>query len=255
MISEGSKVLLLDHDGRRYVFAAERRMLEVGRLGVVDGAKICDSSVGDTLSIGGREFLILKPSLKDLLETMGRKAQIMIPKDSFVIPFHLDIGSGSKIVEAGVGSGGLTLVLLRAVAPTGRVCSYDLRDDHGAVAKRNISMSEQAGCWELRIGDICSMELERDFDAAFLDMPNPWDAIDNVTKALKVGGHLGCYIPNANQLDKTVRKMREAGLAEVVAFETIQREMVVHEGGVRPSFDMLGHTGYLAFGRKLKKLD
>jgi tRNA (adenine57-N1/adenine58-N1)-methyltransferase len=84
-----------------------------------------------------------------------------------------------------------------------------------------------------------------------LDIPNPWDAMENVSKSLRIGGYACCYVPNVNQLETAVKKMREVGLAEIVSLETLQREMVVHEGGVRPSFDMLGHTGYLSFGRRL----
>jgi tRNA (adenine57-N1/adenine58-N1)-methyltransferase len=180
-----------------------------------------------------------------------RRAQVIIPKDSFVIPLHLDLGCGSKVIEGGLGSGALTLVLLKAVAPEGKVYSYETREDFALLAKRNISLSDDVPCWELRLADICTAKLESGVDAVMLDIPNPWDAVDNAVSALRPGGHLGCYVPNANQLESAVKKMRAAGLSEVVAFETIQREMVVHEGGVRPSFDMLGHTGYLAFGRKL----
>ncbi len=251
MIPEGTRLMLIDDEGRKYLTVARKGMVEVRKLGVLDGDRLCDSSFGDRLDVGGRRFVILQPSLRDLLSMIERKAQIIIPKDSFLIPLHLDIACGSKVVEAGVGSGALTLVLLKTVAPQGKVFSYELRADHADVARRNVEMSGLQGSWELKVGDVCAEALPNGLDAVVLDMPNPWDALPNALKSLRVGGHICCYLPNANQLEQLVNAMRGSGLAEVYSFETIQREMVVHEGGVRPSFETLGHTGYLAFARKM----
>jgi tRNA (adenine57-N1/adenine58-N1)-methyltransferase len=252
MIEEGARVLLVDEGGRKFTVKLEKRMLEVRGLGVVDGSALCAASYGQVLRIGGKTLRILRPSIKDIISIMERRAQVIIPKDSFAIPLHLDLACGSRVIEGGVGSGGLTIVLLRAVGPQGRVYSYDNRQDLAEVARRNVAMSEQGGSWELKIEDICTADLEKEVDAVMLDIPNPWDALANVSRALRVGGHVGCYVPNANQLEAAVKKMRDLGLGEITAFETLQREMIVHEGGVRPSFDMLGHTGYLAFGRRLQ---
>lgn len=220
---------------------------------MINGQALCESSVGDSLRVGGRDFLILKPSIKDLLGILERRAQLIIPKDSFVIPLHLDIACGSKVIEGGVGSGALTLVLLKAVGPSGRVYSYENRQDYADIARRNIALTENEATWELKIGDVCTAKLERGVDAAVLDIPNPWDAMENLFASVRIGGHVCCYVPNVNQLEAAVKKMRDVGFAEIVSFETLQREMVVHEGGVRPSFDMLGHTGYLAFGRRMTR--
>ena len=255
MIAPGLKVLLVSAEGRKHLVKADRGMIEIHGLGVIDGDALCRASFGDAMTIGAQEFTIIRPSIKDLLGMIERKAQVMIPKDSFFVPLHLDISCGSKVIEGGVGSGALTIVLLKTVAPSGRIISYELRKDHADLARRNIAMTGLEDCWDLRLEDICSAELEKEVDAAVIDIPNPWDAIENVKKSLKVGGYLCCYVPNANQLADAVNKMRDAGFLEVVSFETIQREMVVHEGGVRPSFDSLGHTGYLAFGRKIASDD
>lgn len=251
MIPEGTRLLLVDSNGKKFVVKAAKQMLEVGGLGVVDGVALCDANFGDKMRIGGRDFIILKPSTKDLLGIIERRAQIMIPKDSFLIPMHLDLSSGSRVIEGGVGSGALTIVLLKAVSPSGKVYSYETRTDYADIARRNVALSDNEANWHIKIDDICKAQLEQNVDAVVVDIPNPWDAVENAVKALRAGGHFCCYVPNMNQLEDAVRKMREIGLDEVVAFETLQREMVVHDGGVRPSFDMLGHTGYLAFGRKM----
>ncbi len=252
MIPEGKRVLLVDSAGKKHTLIAAHGMIEVRGLGVVDGSAVCDASYGDRMRIGGKEFVILQPSVKDILSMIERRAQVIVAKDSFLIPMHLDISSGSRVIEGGVGSGALTVVLLKAVAPSGRICSYETREDHAAIAKSNVALTGLEQCWELKMQDICTAKLEQQVDAAVLDIPNPWDALENVNGALRPGGHVCCYVPNANQLNDAVKKMRELGLGEVSSFETLQREMIVHEGGVRPSFDMLGHTGYLAFARKLR---
>lgn len=251
MIAEDTRLMLVDPNGKKFVVKAAKRMLEVGGLGVIDGTALCAAGLGDKMRIGGREFLILKPSTKDLLGIIERRAQIMIPKDSFLVPMHLDLSDGSRVIEGGVGSGALTLVLLKAVSPSGKVYSYESRQDYADIARRNVGLSENENIWQLKVDDICTAKLEENVDAVVLDIPNPWDAVENATRALKAGGYFCCYVPNMNQLESAVRKMRDVGLSEIVAFETLQREMVVHDGGVRPSFDMLGHTGYLALGRKM----
>jgi tRNA (adenine57-N1/adenine58-N1)-methyltransferase catalytic subunit len=251
MIAPGLKVLLVSAEGRKHLVKTGKGMIEIHGLGVIDGDALCKASFGDAITIGAQKFTIIRPSVKDLLGMIERRAQVMIPKDSFFVPLHLDISCGSKVIEGGVGSGALTIVLLKSVAPSGKVISYELRKDHADLARRNVAMTGLEDSWELRLEDVCSADLEKGADAAVIDIPNPWDAVDNVKKSLKVGGYFCCYVPNANQLADAVKKMREAGFLEIVSFETIQREMVVHEGGVRPSFDSLGHTGYLTFGRKM----
>ncbi len=252
MIAPGTRILLVSADGRKFVLSAGKGMIDVRGLGVLDGDLLCGLSLGETMKIGGQEFTVLKPSIKDLIGMIERKAQVMIPKDSFMIPLHLDLGCGSKVIEGGLGSGAMTLVLLKAVAPEGRVISYELREDHASIARRNVELTGLGACWELHIADICKADIEKEVDAAVIDIPNPWDALENIIRALRVGGHICCYVPNVNQLETAVRKMRALGMSEVVSFETLQREMVVHDGGVRPSFDTLGHTGYVIFGRKMR---
>lgn len=253
MIKEGTRLLLVDPSGKKFLVKAARQMIEVGGLGVVDGIGMCDSDYGDKLRIGGREFVVVRPSLKDIMGLLERRAQVIIPKDSFMIPLQLDLGCGSRVIEGGVGSGALTIVLLKAVGPMGKVYSYENRTDFADIARRNIALTEHEAAWELKVDDVCKAKLEEGVDAAMLDIPNPWDALGNLFSALRIGGYAGCYVPNANQLESAVKRMREVGFTDIVSFETLQREMIVHEGGVRPSFDMLGHTGYLTFGRKMSR--
>lgn len=252
MIEEGTRVILIDGRGTQHFMVAERRMTEVRGLGAVDGKAVCDSAFGDSITIAGHSFDVMRPSVMDVIGLMDRKAQIISPKDSFQIPMYMDLGCGSRVVEAGAGSGALTIVLLKAVAPEGTVYTYETRDDHARTAERNVRRSEHSSCWRLKMGDICQGIEEKDLDGVVLDIPNPWDAIPVVAPALRAGGHMCAYVPNANQLENTVKAMRGIGLRDLFAFETLQREMMVHERGVRPSCDMMGHTGYIALARKTR---
>jgi tRNA (adenine57-N1/adenine58-N1)-methyltransferase len=206
---------------------------------------------GGRIALAGKELVALSPGRRELMEGVERNTQVVTPKDAATIILDLDIRNGDSVLEAGVGSGALTMAMLASVAPEGKVTSIEMREDFAQKAGRNIARAGLDGCWHLRIGDVRRDRAEELFDAVMLDMPDPWEAVPNVTQMMRGGARLCCYVPNANQLETTVRAMRQAGMAEVFALENIQRMMEVHDAGVRPSYETLGHTGYLAFGRRV----
>lgn len=246
----GHLVYLLDDRGKKHWFKLDEGMVKVPSLGVLDGHKLIETGDGGVVRLAGKEFVILSPDVVDLMEGVERGAQVIMPKDAATIVFELDLKDGDVVVEAGLGSGALTTALLHSVAPSGKVISVELREDFGEKGRRNVSKSFASSLWSLQIGDIRLTDIPRPVDAVILDMPDPWEAINNVCRFLRCGGHLCVYVPNANQLELVVKKMRSAGFVGVKALENIQRMMEVHEMGVRPSYEMLGHTGYLAFGRR-----
>ncbi|OPY34552.1 MAG: tRNA (adenine(57)-N(1)/adenine(58)-N(1))-methyltransferase TrmI [Methanomassiliicoccales archaeon PtaU1.Bin124] len=249
MWTEGDIVFLLDDKGKKFWLKLERGMIKLPSLGVIDGNKIIEAGDGGCVSLAGKNFTVLSPGVSDLMEAVERGAQIIMPKDAATIVFELDLKDGDVVVEAGLGSGALTTALLHSVEPTGKVISVELREDFGDKGRRNVAKTRSKRLWTLRIGDIRTIELEQKADAVVLDMPDPWVAVDNVSRFLRSGGRLCVYVPNTNQLELVVKKMRASGFVEVKALENIQRAMEVHDMGVRPSYEMLGHTGYLAFGR------
>ena len=249
MWGEGRLIFLLDDKGKKYWMRLEKGMIKVPSLGVIDGSKLLEAGDGGIVNLAGRDFVLLSPGVSDLMEAVERGAQIITPKDAATIVFELDLKDGDVVVEAGLGSGALTTALLHSVAPHGKVISVELRDDFGDKGKRNVSRTGHQGLWSLQIGDIRKVDVKEQADAVILDMPDPWEAVENVSRFLRRGGHLCVYVPNTNQLELVVKKMRASGFVEVKALENIQRAMEVHEMGVRPSYEMLGHTGYLAFGR------
>lgn len=252
-MKEGQLVYLLDDRGKKYWANVSPQMLKVPGLGAVDGTKLMALENGSRLSLAGKEFIVLIPGNPELMESVDRSAQVIIAKDAATIMFNLDLKAGDVILEAGLGSASLTLPLLNAVRPSGKVISVELREDFAQKGRRNVERANFQDSWTLVIGDVRNAEIGEQVDAVILDMPNPWEAVDNVKRFLKVGGRFCGYVPNTNQLESTVRKLRSSGFIDVTAMENIQRTMEVHEGGVRPSFDMLGHTGYLVFGRLIAK--
>jgi len=129
----------------------------------------------------------------------------------------------------------------------------EVREEFAQKARRNVERAGLGDRWNLRIGDVKNIDIEAAVDAVSLDMPDPWLALDNIGRSLRSGGRFAGYVPNTNQVADVVNGLRERGYQEVVALENIQRFIEVHPGGVRPSFESLGHTGYMVFGRRAVK--
>jgi tRNA (adenine57-N1/adenine58-N1)-methyltransferase len=227
MLTEGEQIYLLDDKGRRFWLLLEKDMIKVQGLGVIDGSKIVGRADGSLITLAGREFWALKATVVQQMGALDRGPQIITLKDAATVVFNLGLRAGEAVLEAGVGSGALTLALLNAVLPTGKVISVEVREDFAHRARRNIERAGLAPWWELRVGDVKTVRLDRMVDAVVLDMPDPWLALDNVE--------------------------RIHGVLEVEAMENIQRHIEVHPGGVRPAYENLGHTGYLVFARRVDR--
>lgn len=249
--SENEYIYLTDVDDRKHWLKVSYGMLKIPSLGTIDGGRFREMDDGSVMTVAGKEFTAFRPGTVDLIESLERGAQIITPKDAAVILLHADVKAGDRIIEVGAGSGALTTTLLRAVSDTGHVHTIEFKQENADRALRNLKRTGLEGNWTCQIGDARVVRVE-DYvaDALIMDMPDPENALDGLLPALRAGGRVCAYIPNTNQPELVVKALREKGLSNVFALETLQREMVVHEGGVRPSFDMLGHTAYLVFGRK-----
>lgn len=243
-------LVLLDRRGTKHLVPPGDAIVKVAGFGTFDSAKLLDH-VGQKVEVGGKPFLVLVASGTDLHETMGRAAQTLTSKDLAAILYQADVTAGSTVVEAGAGSGGLTLALARAVGPTGRVVSYDFRDEFLSVARANLERTDASSIVTFRMGDVRLGIAEHDVDAVVLDMPDPWAAVASAWDALRPCGHLATFSPNMEQVKETVAAIRGRPFIEVRTIELIEREMEVRDLGVRPSFAALGHTGYLTFARKV----
>jgi tRNA (adenine57-N1/adenine58-N1)-methyltransferase len=246
----GELVYLLDTNGKRHFLCVGQGMAKVPGLGVIDSSRLLDLDEGSVVDLAGTRFVVLRPKAIELMESLDRGAQVIMPKDAATIVFKLAIGSGETVIEAGVGSGSLTTALLFAVGPNGKVISIEVREDHATKASKNIERTGLIERWHLVVADAKKVRIEEMADCLVMDLPAPWEALDNLGSYLRGGGRLCAYVPNMNQIEETVNALRASGYVEVEALENLQRGIEVHEGGVRPSFEMLGHTGYLIFARK-----
>ena len=247
---ENELVYLLDQDDRKHWVRVSYSMLKVQSLGTLDGNRFRDMDDGSRFEIANRSFTVFRPGRKELIESLERGAQIIIPKDAASILFNCDIKSGDSVLEVGAGSGGLTTALTATVAPTGRVHTVEFKEENAQRAQKNLRRTGLDRYWTYQIGDAREAKVDFIADVLTMDMPDPENALDNLLPCLRPGGRICAYVPNTNQLEKIVTALRGRNCRQVFAIEIIQREMEVHGGGVRPSYDMLGHTGYLIFGRK-----
>ncbi len=182
---------------------------------------------------------------------MQRGPQALAPKDLAALLYDADVRPGARVVEAGCGSGALTVALARAVRPFGRVVALDVRREFLAIAESNLNRAGLSQFVELRQEDVRHGIPERGVDAFMLDLPDPWAAVQAAWDALRPCGHFSSFSPNMEQVKETVAAIRARPFVDVRTIEVIEREMEVREVGVRPSFAALGHTGYLTFARKV----
>jgi tRNA (adenine57-N1/adenine58-N1)-methyltransferase catalytic subunit len=250
-VGKKETVVLIDETYKRYFIDTTAKTDKIRGIGVFDPKILVGFEFGKQIEIGSKKFWVLMPSVMDKLIGLKRRAQIILPKDIAHILLYCSIQPGHNVLEAGVGSGSLTTALASIVAPTGKVTSYDTREDFIEHSMKNLKTSNLEKYVTIKEKDVTKGISEKNLDAIILDIPNPWDAVAHAYKSLKVGGYICCYSPLVSQLEQTVNEMRKHNFIEIKTFENIQREMIIGERGTRPSFDMLGHTGYLSFARKI----
>jgi tRNA (adenine57-N1/adenine58-N1)-methyltransferase len=202
----------------------------------------------------GLKFTAFIPLLTDYVLSMPRGATIVYPKDSAMIVGFADIFPGARVLEAGVGSGALTLSLLRAVGPDGHVHSVERREEFAENAKSNIEnyFGGAPANWSLDIGSVQEKEFSEDFDRVILDMLAPWECVQLAAKVLRPGGVFMAYVATTTQLSATAEALKNDGhFTEPESFESMVRGWH-HEGlAVRPQQRMIGHTGFLIFARRM----
>lgn len=254
----GDAALLIDDRGRHFLLSLEEGRTFQYHKGTVAHSKLIGCEDGTWVeSSGGSQLLLLRPRLADYILKMKRGAQVVYPKDLGPILVYADIGPGMTVLEAGTGSGALTLGLARAVGPTGRVVSVERRDDHAAQARKTIERWHRGQVppnIELRLGDVSEMVSEVGPERIVLDLPEPWHTVATAATDQPHGGVLCAYLPTVPQVQTTVEKARETGsFAEIEVMEFLFREWNVSGRSVRPEHSMVGHTGFLIFMRKTQR--
>ncbi len=255
-VQPGDRVLLLEPDtGHLHLVVPDGKGARKQRgLGVFDPARIVGLAYGARVTVGAKVVVLLRPGLADLATTLERKAQIILPKDASRILYELGVGSGDRVLESGIGSGAATMALAWAVGDDGKVVVQELRDEFRAFALDNLAKAGLGGRVEAHLGDLTqglAAGVQGPFDAVLLDQPEPWLAIPHLPAVLAPGARIACYTPQVSQMEATAKTLTAAGWAQVRCLELIERAWEVKERGSRPSFDGLGHTGFLVFGRWL----
>lgn len=255
----GDRVQLTDPKGRMHTIT-----LEAGRefhthrgflrhndlIGAPDGSTITNTA--------GTQYLAIRPLLADYVMSMPRGAAVVYPKDAGQIVTMGDIFPGAVVVEAGVGSGALSMSLLRAVGESGMVLSFERRADFASIAQANARAFFGADhpAWTVTVGDLVeslpSVVGPASVDRVILDMLAPWECLGVVGEALLPGGVLICYVATATQLSRVAEAMRDhGGFTEPHAWESIVRDWHLEGLAVRPQHRMHGHTGFLITTRRL----
>jgi tRNA (adenine57-N1/adenine58-N1)-methyltransferase len=203
----------------------------------------------------GYPFLFLRPSTDDLVRDLKRTTQIVYPKDAGYILMKMRIAPGCRVVEAGTGSGGLGLVFAQAVSPTGHVYSYEVRPEMQALARENLARLGLTEFVAFKLRDVADGFDERDADALFLDLPNPWDYLAQAHEALAGGGFFGCILPTTNQVSRLIGALEQAHFGFIEVEELLLRPYKAVPARLRPMDRMVAHTGYLIFARALIPLE
>lgn len=225
--------------------------------GIVSHDALIGQPEGTTVRTNtGATLVAVRPTLGEFVLKMKRGAQVVYPKDIAMILMHGDIFPGARVVEAGAGSGALTLGLLRAVGPEGRVTTYELREDFAAVARANVeAYAGKAENLEIRIGDVYEDIAETDVDRIVLDLPEPWRVLGPASSALRPGGIFVSYLPTILQVSQLVEALRaDPAWAMIHPFEALVRGWHVDGRSVRPDHRMVAHTGFITTARRIVPL-
>jgi tRNA (adenine57-N1/adenine58-N1)-methyltransferase len=248
---ENDLVLLIGPRGKRFITQLKAGGSLHTHAGVIQHDDLLGQPLGRQVTTHlGKPFLVIEPSTHDLMMNVRRHTQIIYPKEAGYILLKMNLFSGQRVVEAGSGSGSLTLALARAVAPEGRVYSYESRPDMQRNAIKNLERVGLSDYVEFKIRDIAEGFDETEVDALFLDVRTPWDYLEQAQQALKGGGFFGALLPTTNQVSNLVAGLEHHRFGDIEVLELLLRGYKPVPERLRPADTMVGHTGYLIFARK-----
>ena len=254
-LAAGELVLLLDRKGRRYLLELEPGAEWHSHGGLVEHDRIIGAVEGTAIRTSkAMEVVVLRPTRDEYVLKMKRGAQVVYAKDQAMIVSLADIRPGATVIEAGAGSGALTLALLAAVGPTGRVVSFERREDHARIARRNVERFHggEVDNWELVVDDVVAGLAGRRAHRVILDLLEPWSAVAAVSEVLAPGGILCAYTPGVPQVMRLSDELWAAGrFTEVRTSETLVRPWDVDGLAVRPAHRMVAHTAFLTTARRV----
>ena len=249
-LTDGERVLLLDAKERRYLITLRAGTMFHTHVGIVAHDDLIGAAEGSTvLGSTGRRFVVVRPTLSDVVLKMPRGAQVIYPKDLAAILVQADIAPGMRVLEAGVGSGALSMALLRAGAD---VVGYELREDFANRARSNVVASAGEGApYRVELRDVYEGIDETGLDRIVLDLPEPWQVLPHAQEALRSGGIICAYLPTINQTAQFRTALEESPFGMAETLEVLHRTWHIEARSVRPDHRMVGHTGFLTTARLL----
>jgi tRNA (adenine57-N1/adenine58-N1)-methyltransferase catalytic subunit len=250
VLAAGERVLLVDPRGRRYLVRLSAGGTFHTHSGIVHHDDVVGRAEGSTVAATtGRRFLVLRPTLGDVVLKMPRGAQVIYPKDLGAILLSADVGPGMRVLEAGVGSGALSMAMIRAGAA---VVGYEVRPDFAQQARANVSaFLGDDTAYRVEVRDVYDGIDDTDLDRVVLDLPEPWRALGHARGALRPGGILLAYLPSITQVAQLRNALEPSGFALAETAELLRRTWHVEARSVRPDHRMVAHTGFLTTARRL----
>jgi tRNA (adenine57-N1/adenine58-N1)-methyltransferase len=243
-------ILLLTNDLKRYVVKLRPHQELHTHLGIFTHDGLIGQPWGGAVtSTMGHAALLLEPSLDDLIHHLKRGTQIIYPKDAAYLVHRLNLRSGSRVIEAGTGSGGLTTALAWAVAPSGVVYSYEIRSETHRLARKNLESVDLLPFVHLFEGSIDAGFQQTGVDALFLDVRMPWKYLAEVRAALRLGGFFASLLPTTNQVSELLFGLEAGGFIDIAVEELLLRTYKPVPDRLRPDDTMNAHTGFLVFAR------
>jgi tRNA (adenine57-N1/adenine58-N1)-methyltransferase catalytic subunit len=239
---------------KRFLMRLQAGQLQHTHHGLIRHDEIIGQAPGKQLTTHlGYPLVVLRPSLHDIIMSIERISQIVYPKEIGYVLLKLNVGPGSQIVEGGTGSGALTIAMAHTVRPAGRVYTYEQRDDMQRVARKNLTDAGLLDWVDLKQRDIAAGFDERDMDAVFLDVREPWLYLSQTWEALGEGGFFGALVPTTNQVSDLVAGLDQGHFTDIEVCEILLRSYKPVPARLRPTDRMVAHTGYLVFARRLEK--
>ena len=259
-IKENDLIFLILDDRRRWIIPVKSGGTFHTHKGIIEFDDIIGRDFGTIvfskpLETQGYKFYVLQPLPSDYVIHMSRKTQIIYPEDAGLIIIYSGIGPGSVVIEAGCGSGALTCILGNYVRPNGHIYSYDIREKSLKRARKNVEIAKLENVVSIEHGNIITEKFNyENVDSVVLDIAEPWNVVPNAKNYLKQSGTIVSFSPTIEQVKKTTFALQDNEFIEINTYELIKRKIQVKKNATRPQVRMIGHTGYLTFGRKIKDL-
>lgn len=253
IIEEGSLILLYCDQRRNWLLRVDKDREFHTHKGIIKLGDLIGHGYGTGVKSSlDAKFWALRPTTYDLIMHSARRTQIMYPKDIGLVILKLGLSSGFQVLEIGTGSGSMTVTAALAVKPSGHVHTYEIRPEFAEIAERNMKRASVTEFVTIHHADAAAGIEGANFDAAIIDVGDPWPIIPHVHKALLGGAPLVSFSPTVNQVEKATELLGRTGFVNIQTVECFIREIRAETGKTRPATIMVGHTGYLTFAQKIQ---